>query len=77
MLEIEGIRLPHMQIKDEVIRFFKTKDDRNTVATMVRDVARSVIGWPSGQRNENKETCWWNKKVQKSIQQKSLVKLTC
>lgn len=38
------------------------------------DSARKVHCVTSGQRNEDKETLWWNEEVQESIQRKRMVK---
>ncbi|KAK3571765.1 hypothetical protein QTP86_018713, partial [Hemibagrus guttatus] len=41
---------------------------------VIRETGRKVLGVSSGRRKENKETWWWNEKVQDSIQRKRLAK---
>ncbi|KAK3510973.1 hypothetical protein QTP70_027784 [Hemibagrus guttatus] len=49
-------------------------DDWETTAEVIRETGRKVLGVSSGRRKEDKETWWWNEKVQNSIQRKSLAK---
>ena len=49
-------------------------DDWTTTANIVRDTARKVLGVQSKQRKEDKETWWWDEKVQESIRKKRLAK---
>ncbi|KAK3563354.1 hypothetical protein QTP86_021834 [Hemibagrus guttatus] len=47
-------------------------DDWEATAEVIRETGRKVLGVSSGRRNEDKETWWWNKEVQDSIQRKRL-----
>ncbi|KAK3525776.1 hypothetical protein QTP70_007537 [Hemibagrus guttatus] len=49
-------------------------DDWETTAEVIRETGRKVLGVSSGRRKEDKETWWWNKEVQDSIQRKRLAK---
>ena len=49
-------------------------DNWETTATVIRETGRMVFGMSSGQRKEDKETWWWNSKVQESVQRKRLAK---
>ncbi|KAK3517159.1 hypothetical protein QTP86_003882 [Hemibagrus guttatus] len=49
-------------------------DDWETTAEVIRETGRKVLGVSSGRRKEDKETWWWNEKVQDSIQRKRLAK---
>ena len=49
-------------------------DDWETPATVIRKRGRKVLGMSSGQRKKDKDTCWWNSEVQKSVQRKRLAK---
>ncbi|KAK3531775.1 hypothetical protein QTP70_029759, partial [Hemibagrus guttatus] len=49
-------------------------DDWKTTAEVIRETGRKVLGVSSGRRKEDKETWWWNEKVQDSIQRKRLAK---
>ncbi|KAK3558095.1 hypothetical protein QTP86_009456 [Hemibagrus guttatus] len=49
-------------------------DDWETTAEVIRETGRKVLGVSSGRRKEDKETWWWNDKVQDSIQRKRLAK---
>ncbi|XP_051784638.1 uncharacterized protein LOC127528037 [Erpetoichthys calabaricus] len=49
-------------------------DSWGTTADLVRVTARRVLGVTSGQRKEEKDTCWWNGEVQESIQRKRMAK---
>ncbi|XP_051779985.1 uncharacterized protein LOC127526866 [Erpetoichthys calabaricus] len=49
-------------------------DSWETTADVVRVTARRVLGVTSAQRKEEKETWWWNGKVQESIQRKRMAK---
>ncbi|MCJ8747587.1 hypothetical protein PDJAM_G00155240 [Pangasius djambal] len=49
-------------------------DDWETTAEVIRVTGRKVLGVSSGRRKEDKETWWWNKGVQDSIQRKGLAK---
>ena len=44
--------------------------DWNTTADVIRSVAKEVLGKSSGRRKHNKETWWWNEKVQHAIKKK-------
>ncbi|KAK3524718.1 hypothetical protein QTP86_001217 [Hemibagrus guttatus] len=48
--------------------------DWETTAEVIRETGRKVLGVSSGRRKEDKETWWWNEKVQDSIQRKRLAK---
>ncbi|KAK3525230.1 hypothetical protein QTP86_024951 [Hemibagrus guttatus] len=50
-------------------------DDWETTAEVIRETGRKVLGVSSGRRKEDKETWWWNEKVQDSIQRKRLAKM--
>ncbi|KAK3520762.1 hypothetical protein QTP70_032338 [Hemibagrus guttatus] len=50
------------------------QDDWETTAEVIRETGRKVLGVSSGRRKEDKETWWWNEKVQDSIQRKRLAK---
>ncbi|KAK3526026.1 hypothetical protein QTP70_012781 [Hemibagrus guttatus] len=49
-------------------------DDWETTAEVIRETGRKVLGVSSGRRKEDKETWWWNEKVQDSVQRKRLAK---
>ncbi|KAK3567226.1 hypothetical protein QTP86_014866 [Hemibagrus guttatus] len=49
-------------------------DDWETIAEVIRETGRKVLGVSSGRRKEDKETWWWNEEVQDSIQRKMLAK---
>ncbi|KAK3543189.1 hypothetical protein QTP70_012289 [Hemibagrus guttatus] len=49
-------------------------DDWEATAEVVRETGRKVLGVSSGRRKEDKETWWWNEKVQDSVQRKRLAK---
>ncbi|KAK3556277.1 hypothetical protein QTP70_007055 [Hemibagrus guttatus] len=49
-------------------------DDWETTADVIRETGKKVMGVSSGKRKEDKETWWWNEKVQDSIQRKRLAK---
>ncbi|KAK3556024.1 hypothetical protein QTP70_000730 [Hemibagrus guttatus] len=49
-------------------------DDWETIAEVIRETGRKVLGVSSGRRKKDKETWWWNEEVQDSIQRKSLAK---
>ncbi|KAK3522855.1 hypothetical protein QTP86_005668 [Hemibagrus guttatus] len=49
-------------------------DDWETTAEVIRETGRKVQGVSSGRRKEDKETWWWNEKVQDSVQRKRLAK---
>ncbi|KAK3514994.1 hypothetical protein QTP70_003257 [Hemibagrus guttatus] len=49
-------------------------DDWKTTAEVIRETGRKVLGVSSGRRKEDKETWWWNEKVQDSVQRKRLAK---
>ncbi|KAK3519772.1 hypothetical protein QTP70_004293 [Hemibagrus guttatus] len=49
-------------------------DDWESIAEVIRETGRKVLGVPSGRRKEDKETWWWNEEVQDSIQRKRLAK---
>ncbi|KAK3523724.1 hypothetical protein QTP70_009262 [Hemibagrus guttatus] len=49
-------------------------DDWETTAEVIRKTGRKVLGVSSGRRKEDKETWWWNKEVQDSVQRKRLAK---
>ena len=49
-------------------------NDWETIATVIRETGRKVLGMSSGQRQEDKETWWWNSKIQESVQGKRLAK---
>ncbi|KAK3568941.1 hypothetical protein QTP86_020629 [Hemibagrus guttatus] len=49
-------------------------DDWKTTAEVIRETGRKVLGVSSGRRKVDKETWWWNKEVQDSIQRKRLAK---
>ncbi|KAK3572772.1 hypothetical protein QTP86_007376 [Hemibagrus guttatus] len=49
-------------------------DDWENTAEVIRETGRKVLGVSSGRRKEDKETWWWNEKVQDSIQRKRLAK---
>ena len=49
-------------------------DDWTITANVVRETARKVLGMPSKQRKEDKDTCWWDEEVQESIRNKILAK---
>ncbi|KAK3525786.1 hypothetical protein QTP70_007548 [Hemibagrus guttatus] len=49
-------------------------DNWETTAEVIRETGRMVLGVSSGRRKEDKETWWWNEKVQDSIQRKRLAK---
>ncbi|KAK3551950.1 hypothetical protein QTP70_031506, partial [Hemibagrus guttatus] len=49
-------------------------DDWETTAEVIRETGRKVLGVSSERRKEDKETWWWNEKVQDSIQRKRLAK---
>ncbi|KAK3559648.1 hypothetical protein QTP86_013601, partial [Hemibagrus guttatus] len=49
-------------------------DDWETIAEVIRETGRKVLGVSSGRRKEDKETWWWNEEVQDSIQRKRLAK---
>ncbi|KAK3537718.1 hypothetical protein QTP70_017897 [Hemibagrus guttatus] len=51
-------------------------DDWETTAEVIRETGRKVchLGVSSGRRKEDKETWWWNEKVQDRIQRKRLAK---
>ena len=51
-------------------------DDCVTTATVIRETGREVFGASSGQRTDDKETWWWNEKIQESIQRKGLEQRT-
>ena len=46
----------------------------STVANVVREAAKTVLGVTSGRRKDDKETWWWNEEVQECIIQKKLAK---
>ncbi|KAK3539406.1 hypothetical protein QTP70_006469 [Hemibagrus guttatus] len=52
-------------------------DDWETIAEVIRETGRKVLGVSSGRRKEDKETWWWNEEVQDSIQRKRLAKKKC
>ncbi|KAK3522283.1 hypothetical protein QTP86_001624, partial [Hemibagrus guttatus] len=57
--------------------FQKREEHRVTYksgAEVIRETGRKVLGVSSGRRKEDKETWWWNEKVQDSIQRKRLAK---
>ncbi|KAI5611767.1 hypothetical protein C0J50_1408 [Silurus asotus] len=49
-------------------------DDWGTTGGVMREAARKVLGVTSGNRKQDKETWWWNEKVQESIRRKRLAK---
>ncbi|KAI5609928.1 hypothetical protein C0J50_5600 [Silurus asotus] len=49
-------------------------DDWATTAKVIRETARKILGVTSGNRKEDKNTSWWNEKVQESIRRKRLAK---
>ncbi|KAK3511359.1 hypothetical protein QTP70_005292 [Hemibagrus guttatus] len=49
-------------------------DNWETTAEVIRETGRKVLGVSSGRRKEDKETWWWNEKVQDSVQRKRLAK---
>ncbi|KAK3543566.1 hypothetical protein QTP70_023888 [Hemibagrus guttatus] len=49
-------------------------DDWETIAEVIRETGRKVLGVSSGRRKEDKETWWWNEDVQDSVQRKRLAK---
>ena len=49
-------------------------DDWTTMAKVVRDTARKVLGMSSKQRKEDKETWWRDEEVQESIRKERLAK---
>ncbi|XP_016106680.1 uncharacterized protein [Sinocyclocheilus grahami] len=49
-------------------------DDWTTIAKVIRETGRKVLGVSSGRRKEDKETWWWNEEVQERIQRKRLAR---
>ncbi|RJG15641.1 hypothetical protein D4A39_16580, partial [Alcanivorax profundi] len=49
-------------------------DNWNTTAKVIRETGRKVLGVSSGRKKDDKETWWWNEKVQESIQRKRLAR---
>ena len=45
-------------------------EDWVKTAELLRKTAREVLGVTTGQRNEDKETWWWNKSVQECVKKK-------
>ena len=49
-------------------------DEWDKTAEMLRKTAETVLGVTFGKRKGDKETWWWNEKVQKSIKEKKEAK---
>ena len=50
--------------------------DKNKTAEMLRKAAETVLGVTFGKRKGDRETWWWNEKVQESIKEKKEAKKT-
>ena len=66
--------------RQEVTRILGGKDrlpnEWDKIAEMVRKTAETVLGVTFGKRKGDKETWWWNKKIQESIKEKKEAKKT-
>ena len=51
-------------------------DEWDKTAEMLRKTVQTVLGVTFGKRKGDKETCWWNEEVQKSIKEKKDLKKT-
>ena len=64
--------------RQEVTRILEDKDglpdEWNKTAEMLRKTAETVLGVTFGKRKGDRETWWWNKKVQESIKEKKEAK---
>ena len=64
--------------RQEVIRSLGAKDglpdEWDKTAELLRKTAETVLGVTFGKRKGDRETWWWNEKVQKSIEEKKEAK---
>ena len=49
-------------------------EEWETMAEVLRETARKVLGMSSGKGKEDKETWWWNEEVQESVKEKRMAK---
>ncbi|KAK3540661.1 hypothetical protein QTP70_034516 [Hemibagrus guttatus] len=59
---------------EEEVKDRDREENQVVEAEVIRVTGRKVLGMSSGRRKEDKETWWWNKEVQDSIQRTRLAK---
>ncbi|KAI5627956.1 hypothetical protein C0J50_3222 [Silurus asotus] len=62
------------EVRERLSGVKEVLDDWATTAGVMRKASRKVLGVTSGNKKEDKETWWWNEKLQESIRRKRLAK---